>query len=129
MPQCVHRLTMQLATSHWSLPWTSLVRDFEIESPIVNPNPNSLEFASLPTLLGKHHFEIVNSGIIYVPDLHPTPFCFFWGFFLVYFWSVFRRPRWRRSLGFLLVAALHAFNACVTTYGGSEARHLTPPLG
>ena len=25
----------------------------------------------------------VNSGIIYVPDLHPTPFCFFWGFFLL----------------------------------------------
>ena len=68
----------------------------------------------------------VNSGIVYVPDSHPTPFRFFWGLFLVYFWSVFLRPRWRRCS--CLLYALHC-NACITSDGRRWTIHPPPPIG
>ena len=43
----------------------------------------------------------------------------------IFFWSVFRPRRRRCSVSL----CLHALNACITTDGGSEARHLTPPIG
>ena len=70
----------------------------------------------------------MNSGMFHVPDSHPTPsasLSVFWGFFFG-----------RSGLVLCLrgVARLACFvacmrKACITSHGGSEARHLTPPLG
>ena len=69
------------------------------------------------------------------PGFAPNPFCFpfwFWGFFFGSFWSVWSVAfaallRFGSSLCCFLCCSMH--NACVTIHGGSEARHLTPPLG
>ena len=67
----------------------------------------------------------VKYGTVYAPDSHPTPSELSGILGPFFFWSVLR-PRWRRCS---VLLCLHAFNACITTDGGSEARHLTPPIG
>ena len=66
--------------------------------------------------------------MFHVPDSHPTPSAFLLvlGFsFLVLFWSVWSLSPSRLAC-FCCFSMRHA---CVTIHGGSEARHLTPPLG
>ena len=65
----------------------------------------------------------VNSGIVYVPDSHPTPFCFFWGFG---FWSIFGRSGSSSSMEALRFALLQhcTYNACITSEaGGGQDSH------
>ena len=73
----------------------------------------------------------MNSGMFQVPDSHPTPSVFpsgFGGSFLV--GLVFRRcPLRRRCFAWLLCCfCMHAFNACITRYGGRWPRQPPPPL-
>ena len=80
-------------------------------------------------------FRFVNSGIVYVPDSHPTPSASFrfWGFsfgsFLV---GLVGRCRLRgvASLGSLpLLLCCSMRHACVTSYGRRWPRQPPPPLG
>ena len=71
----------------------------------------------------------MNSGIFYVPDSHPTPSAssgMVSGFLI---WSVFGRCCFVVVGGAARFCCLacSTYNACITRYGGSEARHLTPP--
>ena len=87
---------------------------------LLSPSGPRRYFAEVSWLRGS-----VNSGIIYVPDLHPTPFCFFWGFFLVYFWSVCSSSSLEASLRFVAAPCMH-FNACIISErGGGQDSH--PP--
>ena len=69
----------------------------------------------------------VNSGIVYVPDSHPTPSASLSGFGVL-FWSVLVGLVLRlRGAAPCFVACVR--NACITTDGGRWPRQPPPPLG
>ena len=75
----------------------------------------------------------MNSGIIYVPDSHPTPsasrsgFGVFLWFFLV--WSVAVLFGGVARLARFCCFAVCMHNACITIDGGRWPRQPPPPLG
>ena len=123
LPKVQHQnmeCTCKSAISRYGfIPLSGLHRQSTMD--LLSPNGPRRYFAEVSWLRGS-----VNSGIIYVPDLHPTPFCFFWGFFLVYFWSVCSSSSLEASLRFACCIALHSCNECITSEGERRETRLPP---
>ena len=88
------------------------------------------DLQSVPLQAFFQSFPSANSGIVYVPDSHPTPSASLPGFG-VFLWFFLVGLVWCRLRGVARLARFVACmrKACITIHGGRWPRQPPPPLG